>query len=530
VERRDRKALERAAPALHWLLHLQARHGEAMELFYRAEEAFKSVASTGDGRYILAIMPLYRVFFRPGRLVAARYPPVDIEATLALWETLDERPEHGLPLSRAMLGLANHGADPGRIAAVARKSLSFSERHGDRSGEAIALSTLATVSFAYYGDFDEAERLLQTALTIDLQIGFHLNARWVEDLLGTIAQLRGRYVEARDHFDACLVHHRAGNIAQMLDTHLFQLGELELELGNHASAMQHFAESLAVAERLQHAAQAASVLAGYGLEAAYRGDASAAAAFYAQSRACLNDHGIEVVEDTVDVLNVGLLALLLDDFAEARALFEAITQDAIARRDRVLMMRCYCRLGHALVGLDEQERARHALFGALHDATTFGADAVTLETLVGIAQLDCLPPDDAVALLSFVQSQAAANRYSRRLAGRCLARLAPEAGDAAANGGGALTFEAALALVAPFGFEVGADQQAANRDLVEPLSARELDVLVLIAEGLTNREIADRLFVGVSTIKKHINHIYGKLDVADRDGVLNRARALRLLP
>jgi ATP/maltotriose-dependent transcriptional regulator MalT len=48
------------------------------------------------------------------------------------------------------------------------------------------------------------------------------------------------------------------------------------------------------------------------------------------------------------------------------------------------------------------------------------------------------------------------------------------------------------------------------------LSARELEVLKLIAEGCSNQEIANRLYIGVSTVKKHINHIYDKLDVKNR--------------
>jgi LuxR family transcriptional regulator, maltose regulon positive regulatory protein len=65
--------------------------------------------------------------------------------------------------------------------------------------------------------------------------------------------------------------------------------------------------------------------------------------------------------------------------------------------------------------------------------------------------------------------------------------------------------------------------------LVEPLSQRELDVLRLIAEGLSNQAIADRLVVAVSTIKKHVNNIYGKLDVQSRTQALLRARELHLL-
>ncbi|MBN1579794.1 MAG: helix-turn-helix transcriptional regulator [Anaerolineae bacterium] len=66
--------------------------------------------------------------------------------------------------------------------------------------------------------------------------------------------------------------------------------------------------------------------------------------------------------------------------------------------------------------------------------------------------------------------------------------------------------------------------------LIEPLSERERDVLRLIADGLSNREIAERLFVALSTVKTHINHIYRKLDVSKRIQAVARARELGLLP
>ncbi|MCC5580286.1 response regulator transcription factor [Microtetraspora sp. AC03309] len=51
---------------------------------------------------------------------------------------------------------------------------------------------------------------------------------------------------------------------------------------------------------------------------------------------------------------------------------------------------------------------------------------------------------------------------------------------------------------------------------VDPLSARELEVLHLIAEGATNREAAARLFISEATVKSHVLHIYAKLGVNDR--------------
>jgi LuxR family transcriptional regulator, maltose regulon positive regulatory protein len=65
--------------------------------------------------------------------------------------------------------------------------------------------------------------------------------------------------------------------------------------------------------------------------------------------------------------------------------------------------------------------------------------------------------------------------------------------------------------------------------LPAPLSERELAVLRLIADGLSNQEIAERLIVSVNTVKTHINNIFGKLGVTSRTQALARARGLKLL-
>jgi LuxR family maltose regulon positive regulatory protein len=66
-------------------------------------------------------------------------------------------------------------------------------------------------------------------------------------------------------------------------------------------------------------------------------------------------------------------------------------------------------------------------------------------------------------------------------------------------------------------------------ELVEPLSKREIEVLRLVARGLSNREIAQALYVTVGTVKKHLNNIFGKLEVGNRTQAAARARELRLL-
>jgi LuxR family maltose regulon positive regulatory protein len=71
--------------------------------------------------------------------------------------------------------------------------------------------------------------------------------------------------------------------------------------------------------------------------------------------------------------------------------------------------------------------------------------------------------------------------------------------------------------------------QAGVSPLPEPISERELEILGLIAAGQSNQEIADTLIIAVSTVKKHINNLYGKLAVGSRTQALVRARELGLL-
>jgi len=66
--------------------------------------------------------------------------------------------------------------------------------------------------------------------------------------------------------------------------------------------------------------------------------------------------------------------------------------------------------------------------------------------------------------------------------------------------------------------------------LVEPLTAREREVLGLLAAGAPNRKIAERLVVTPETVKKHLSHLFDKLGVANRTQAVARARELGLLP
>ncbi|HUT19624.1 MAG TPA: LuxR C-terminal-related transcriptional regulator [Anaerolineae bacterium] len=116
-------------------------------------------------------------------------------------------------------------------------------------------------------------------------------------------------------------------------------------------------------------------------------------------------------------------------------------------------------------------------------------------------------------LLELVQRRQVMPEYVARL----LAAYTPQAGQEPA------VAEAAVPGVVPPGAS-GASQ------LLEPLSDRELEILGLLALGLTNREVGERLYIAPGTVKAHTASIYGKLDVHSRMQAVARARELGILP
>lgn len=534
AHRRNRAAIQRAAQSLHWLYHFQGWHDEGAAMFFLAEDALRDVSAADDDRFSVGMLQLFRSFYQPEQREQTPYPPVDPEALLALWDGLEERPEMGLLLTRAIFALLNNVSEPEKISTAARKSLAFSRRHHDLASTAISLTTLAVVSYWAHGAFAEALPLLEEALTIDHQIGFHLNARWSQYVLAGIAQLQGQYAAAKVHIEAGIAHHRMGGIFRNLDIYLFGLGNVFLELGDDVAARRHFLESMAVAADLQRRKDVAHGKAGLGVLAAFQGDFEGASAHYEECQSELRALNYSIQDYDSELASLGLLALVLGHYAEALTYYEGMLAFYEKVRYRVPQMCAHSRIGHVLIGLADQARAKTHLFTALREAAAMGAFQVLLEALSGIAQLSQMSPIKAVELAALVCHHPAANRYSRTQAGRLLAtmkaRLSQAEFDAALACGQSLSLEEAVALVEPMRFDAKISKQTPDQPLTDPLSQRELDVLALMAAGLTNQEIADQLYIGISTVKKHINHIYSKLGVTHRAQAVAHARNLKILP
>ena len=206
-------------------------------------------------------------------------------------------------------------------------------------------------------------------------------------------------------------------------------------------------------------------------------------------------------------------ALLLDDEHSERPDGEA-TQLALAR---VLIVK-----GDA----PSRERAL-TLLGNLHrKAEVEGRKGIQIEALalIGLAQWAAGDRTGALTSMEHALRLAEPDAYTRLFAdfGLPMVRLLQEARSRAVMPDYVTTL---LHAAGPSLTAVS----VTNRALPEPLSAREQEILGLIAAGLTNREIADRLIISPQTVKKHADNIYGKLGVRGRMEAVSRARELELL-
>ena len=86
-----------------------------------------------------------------------------------------------------------------------------------------------------------------------------------------------------------------------------------------------------------------------------------------------------------------------------------------------------------------------------------------------------------------------------------------------------------LPLAAPPSRIIPASSSPSAGPLIEPLSQREIEVLQLMAQGLSNHQISERLFLALSTVKGHNRIIFSKLQVQRRTEAVARARQLGLL-
>ena len=213
------------------------------------------------------------------------------------------------------------------------------------------------------------------------------------------------------------------------------------------------------------------------------------------------------------------LALASGDLAGAQHWAEQVTSPADASPHYPLLGLAPARL---LLADGERSRATEELAGLRETASRAGWGAGEIEVRA-LQALAASAPTDALGYLADALEKAQPEGFVRTFLDKgkpmrlLLERLRSEGGDRR---------DYILSLLAAFG---GSGKAPASQPLVEPMSERELEILRLVADGLSNQEIARRLVISVGTAKSHLHHILGKLGSDSRMQAVAKARELSLL-
>lgn len=183
-----------------------------------------------------------------------------------------------------------------------------------------------------------------------------------------------------------------------------------------------------------------------------------------------------------------------------------------------------------LMAQDEVEDAIGLLERLLVAADTDGrvADVITILVSLALGYQELFELDKAVAALDRALALAEARGFLRTFTreGLPMVRLLKVAQRRGTSGATAAHIQRLLTAMGETPAETA---KLFHPDLIEGVTPREMEVLRLIAVGLSNREIADELYISVSTVKRHVTNLYGKLGVSTRTAAVQKARHLGLL-
>jgi LuxR family maltose regulon positive regulatory protein len=319
------------------------------------------------------------------------------------------------------------------------------------------------------------------------------------------------------------------------------LGEVLYERDELDAALQHATVGVALCRQLAYTPPLAACLGAIALIRQAQGDQRAALDAIEQAEAAMPDPGM------VDLLNPVPVqrAQLLLSHGDLAAASRWIQQRGLGPDDPPSYPHEgeYLVLARVLLAQQAPDRAVE-LLGRLHElAVAHGRVGSLIEVLALQAlALEAAGDQDAgLAALGQALRLAAPEGYLRvfleqgALMAALLGKLLTSPAKAQAVAATPLARAHLDRLIQAFarqGLAVLAHPRpggAMTPGLVEPLSARELEVLSLLADGRSNQAIAEELVISLDTVKRHVSHVLDKLGAANRSQAVSRARALGLL-
>ncbi len=346
---------------------------------------------------------------------------------------------------------------------------------------------------------------------------------------GTLAWRQGNCPAARRYLDESVRLWRSASDRHGLAEALHVLGHVHFDQRDYATARTLFTESLSEYERVDDIVGRLPLVGDLGLVAYHEGDYGAADRILSDSLALYRQHGLK--DRIAGALNsLGDLAQLDGEHGRATALYEESL--ALWRELRGVpgIASALHKLGQTIRSEDDHHRARALYVESLALQRELGNQQGIAECLAGLAataltfgdaersaQLfaasDTLLREIGVPLAPVDQRALTVDREATRQ------RLAPDDWNAAWATGSALSIEDAIDLARTEDRDpppAASPAGAADADAADRLTSREREVSRLLADGLTNREIARALCIAEKTVASHIDHIMTKLGLRSR--------------
>ncbi|NDJ78486.1 MAG: LuxR family transcriptional regulator, partial [Chloroflexi bacterium] len=488
-----------ALETLNFFTDMRGRYQEGLQLFYFAKERLYAETST---EHELLRSQVRSRFYRL-TMMSGIDPGMDVQAGIAasleIARQIEDRHETGYCLyltamwlimqvkTVAHLERGRQGVPP------LEEALEHFRAVGDTFYETEVLTWLG--NWTMWGEqHEEGQAILKQCLAIKEDLHEINGLAWVTHNLGVNMYQLHRYEEAEVHLQRALaLMNELGSIKGIALSD-FELGCLMGEAGRLDEAHQHAERALQVSQDYHF------------------------------------DEGIKVAY----ALRSLLASIRHEDYTTARAYAEESLvisrRDLFSYSDRMV----YFTIAIAACGQGDFETVRqNQPYFFWRELNNPSAATFYLATEAVILSQDG-ESETAVELLglAFNQVPSASGWMEHwplltRLRAQLIAELGTDAYAAAWERGAAQDLESTIRRVMGQGAE--AIQLAANQALAEPLTERELEVLHLLAEGLSNREIAERLVLSLGTVKVHTRNIYGKLDVGSRTQAIARGADLQLL-
>jgi LuxR family maltose regulon positive regulatory protein len=392
------------------------------------------------------------------------------------------------------------------------------------------------------GRLAEAERIFTASVAGWRSAGEHHLAAWACDRLGLVQRAQGRLDAARATYQQALELSPATDRPVLPATIAYVgMAEVAYQRGELDDALRHAAEGIVLARQLANTQWLAAGLTIQAWTRQAQGDPTAALAAIDEAERVAPGPGVTSLANPVPAQRARL-ALAQGRVGDAAAWLRdrgvgLDDQPSYPREPEHLV------LARVLLAGNRAEEARD-LLGRLHAlaaAQQRTASVIELRALQALALRAAGDQRAALEALAEALTLAAPEGWLRVFVdeGAPMAALLRKLAVTAAKGQSPAAprpagpyldrllaaFELAGLPVLPSPSRGG----AAPGGLVLPLSGRELEVLRLLADGGSNRAIAEELVVTVDTVKSHVTHILDKLGAANRTQAVTRARELGLL-